>query len=380
MSEVTCSHLTKVYRKGNLTAVHDLSLTIPDGEFLALCGPSGCGKSTLIRMIAGLEEITEGEVCIGDRLVNDIPPKDRDIAMVSQEYALYPHMTVYRNLSFGLETRKLPPDDIDRMVHKAAKLLELEPLLARKPKTLSGGQLQRVALGRAIVRDPEVFLLDEPLSNLDQKFRNNMRLQIMRLHRTLKTTFIYVTHDQMEAMTMADRIAVMKDGILQQVDTPEQIYNDPANLFTASFFGSPQMNILEGVLNEKDGSFYLKCNGYPLVFPSSPDQLPVLRSYTGKKVLLGIRPEDIACLSDDEANLPQDGSVFRAKVTDTLLTGSDLYLTLETGGGNMKVRCDSDCPLTSGSVSAFLISPDHLHLFDPENELAICHSKTQAAL
>src|SRR5574344_1808122 len=255
MATLTFKGLNKIYENG-IQAVFDFTLDVKDKEFLVLVGPSGCGKSTTLRMVAGLEEITSGELYIDDVLMNDVPPKDRDIAMVFQSYALYPHMTVYKNMAFGLELRKTPKDEIDKRVREAAKILEIEHLLDRKPKALSGGQRQRVALGRAMVRNPAVFLLDEPLSNLDAKLRTSMRTEIIKLHKKLATTFIYVTHDQTEAMTMGDRIVVMKDGIIQQVDTPVNLYENPTNLFVATFLGSPQMNIIDGNLEEKDGTLH----------------------------------------------------------------------------------------------------------------------------
>ena len=242
MASISCQHIYKIYPGATAPSVTDFNLEIQDKEFIIFVGPSGCGKSTTLRMIAGLEEISKGEMYIGGRLINDVPPKDRDIAMVFQSYALYPHMTVYKNIAFGLELRKTPKDEIDKRVHEAAKILEIEHLLDRKPKALSGGQRQRVALGRAMVRNPAVFLLDEPLSNLDAKLRTSMRTEIIKLHKKLATTFIYVTHDQTEAMTMGDRIVVMKDGIIQQVDTPQNLYDMPCNMFVAGFIGSPQMN------------------------------------------------------------------------------------------------------------------------------------------
>ena len=255
MASISCQHIYKIYPGATAPSVTDFNLEIQDKEFIIFVGPSGCGKSTTLRMIAGLEEISKGEMYIGGRLINDVPPKDRDIAMVFQSYALYPHMTVYKNIAFGLELRKTPKDEIDRRVHEAAKILEIEHLLDRKPKALSGGQRQRVALGRAMVRNPAVFLLDEPLSNLDAKLRTSMRTEIIKLHKKLATTFIYVTHDQTEAMTMGDRIVVMKDGIIQQVDTPQNLYDMPCNMFVAGFIGSPQMNFLDGTIVKKGDQY-----------------------------------------------------------------------------------------------------------------------------
>lgn len=287
MASISFKHVEKTYDNG-VTVVPDLNLEIKDKEFVVLVGPSGCGKSTTLRMIAGLESVSKGELIIGDRVVNDVSPKDRNIAMVFQNYALYPHMTVRKNMAFALELSKVPQAEIDQKVNEAAKILGLEPYLDRKPRALSGGQRQRVALGRAMVRDPEVFLLDEPLSNLDAKLRTEMRSQIAALHKRLQTTFVYVTHDQTEAMTMGDRIVVMKDGFIQQVDTPQNLYNYPCNMFVAGFIGSPQMNFLN-VKVEKEG------DGVVLVFGSSriPMKHKELLAYVGKEVVMGIRPEDI---------------------------------------------------------------------------------------
>ena len=260
MASISLKGIYKIY-PGDVTAVSDFNLEIEDKEFIILVGPSGCGKSTTLRMIAGLEEISKGELYIGDRLVNDVPPKDRDIAMVFQNYALYPHMTVYKNMAFGLELRKTPKDEIDKRVREAARVLDIEHLLDRKPKALSGGQRQRVALGRAMVRNPAVFLLDEPLSNLDAKLRTSMRTEIIKLHQKLGTTFIYVTHDQTEAMTMGDRIVVMKDGLIQQVDTPQNLYDYPCNMFVGGFIGSPQMNFLDATLVKEGSNYYVDLGG-----------------------------------------------------------------------------------------------------------------------
>ncbi len=266
MASVSYKHVTK--RFGDVTAVSDLTIDVADKEFLVFVGPSGCGKSTSLRMLAGLEEIDEGEIFIGDRLVNDVPPKDRDIAMVFQSYALYPHMTVYDNMAFGLKLRKVPKQEIDRRVKEAAGILGIEHLLDRKPKQLSGGQRQRVAVGRAIVREPNVFLMDEPLSNLDAKLRVQARAEISKLHQRLGTTFIYVTHDQVEAMTMGTRIAVLRDGILQQVDTPQRLYDLPGNVFVAGFMGSPAMNFFDAVLVDEDGTMYADCKDFRVAIPS----------------------------------------------------------------------------------------------------------------
>ena len=295
MASISLKGIYKIY-PGDVTAVSDFNLEIEDKEFIILVGPSGCGKSTTLRMIAGLEEISKGELYIGDRLVNDVPPKDRDIAMVFQNYALYPHMTVYKNMAFGLELRKTPKDEIDKRVREAARVLDIEHLLDRKPKALSGGQRQRVALGRAMVRNPAVFLLDEPLSNLDAKLRTSMRTEIIKLHQKLGTTFIYVTHDQTEAMTMGDRIVVMKDGLIQQVDTPQNLYDYPCNMFVGGFIGSPQMNFLDATLVKEGSNYYVDLGGDKLLI--APEKVTsALDAYVGKAIKAGIRPEDI---KDDE--------------------------------------------------------------------------------
>src|SRR5687768_8211612 len=289
MAGVTLDHVSKIF--GEVRAVNDLTIQIHDKEFLVLVGPSGCGKSTGLRLIAGLEEITAGDIYIGDRRVNDVAPKDRDIAMVFQSYALYPHMTVYDNLAFGLKLRRTPKAEIDRRVKEAAEILGLQNLLARKPKQLSGGQRQRVALGRAIVREPQVFLMDEPLSNLDAKLRVQTRAELIKLHQRLQTTVIYVTHDQVEAMTMGSRIAVMRDGILQQLETPQTLYDKPANMFVAGFIGSPAMNFFDGKCTGTPDAMYIDGGTFKLRVP--PDKAEKLVRYIGKDIVFGIRPEDI---------------------------------------------------------------------------------------
>ena len=291
MASISLEHIKKVY-PGNVEVISDLNLEIRDKEFIILVGPSGCGKSTTLRMIAGLEEISGGKLRIGDRVVNDVAPKDRDIAMVFQSYALYPHMTVYKNMAFALTLRKVPKDEIDRKVHEAAKLLDIEHLLNRKPKALSGGQRQRVALGRAMVRNPAVFLLDEPLSNLDAKLRTQMRTEISKLHKKLGTTFVYVTHDQTEAMTMGDRIVVMKDGVMQQFDTPQNLYSSPCNLFVAGFIGSPQMNFIDAVVSREGDGYAVEFCGFRIPLPLGKTMNADMAPYVGKTVILGVRPED----------------------------------------------------------------------------------------
>jgi multiple sugar transport system ATP-binding protein len=293
MAEIVLDDVTKVYGTGP-PAVSDLNLDIADGEFIVLVGPSGCGKTTALRMVAGLEGITEGTIRIGDKVVNSVPPKERDIAMVFQNYALYPHMSVYDNMAFGLKLRKLPKDEIDRRVRQAASILGLDEFLERKPKALSGGQRQRVAMGRAIVREPKAFLMDEPLSNLDAKLRVQMRSEIARIQHELKVTTIYVTHDQIEAMTMGDRVAVIRKGLLQQVDTPQYLYDHPNNLFVAGFIGSPAMNMVEATLSSSDGGGTVEFGGVKLAVPPEVfAERPELRAYQGEPVIVGIRPEDM---------------------------------------------------------------------------------------
>src|SRR5690606_16492727 len=292
MASIVLRHVDKVYG-GGVKAVNDLNLEIKDGEFMVLVGPSGCGKSTALRMIAGLEEISNGEILIGDRVVNHLPPKDRDIAMVFQNYALYPHMTVEENLAFGLKLRKMPKAEIQKRVQEAAKMLGLEPYLKRKPAALSGGQRQRVAMGRAIVREPQAFLMDEPLSNLDAKLRVSMRASLNTLHERLGVTTVYVTHDQVEAMTLGDRVCVLRDGVLQQVDTPQNLFDNPVNLFVAGFMGSPSMNFVTAELTRGDGGAHVVFAGFKLPVPDSTfAEKPGLDQYLGRKLILGIRPSD----------------------------------------------------------------------------------------
>ncbi|MBR6670922.1 MAG: sn-glycerol-3-phosphate ABC transporter ATP-binding protein UgpC, partial [Ruminococcus sp.] len=341
--------LKGIYKKypGGVVAVSDVNLEIRDKEFIILVGPSGCGKSTTLRMIAGLEEISEGELYIGDRLVNDIAPKDRDIAMVFQNYALYPHMTVFENMAFGLKLRKVPKDEIERKVNEAAKILDLSHLLDRKPKAMSGGQRQRVALGRAIVRSPKVFLLDEPLSNLDAKLRAQMRTEISKLHKKLGTTFIYVTHDQTEAMTMGDRIVVMKDGFVQQIDTPQNLYENPVNKFVAGFLGSPQMNFIDSVLkyDQEYGQYIVEFGSsdtkfsvgrkFQIIVPESK-VTPELRNYVGKEITLGIRPESV---HDEEMYLSNATTgVIECAVEITEMMGAETYLYLNCEGIPLTAR------------------------------------------
>ena len=365
MASITFKHVEKTY-PGNVTVVPDLNLEIQDKEFVILVGPSGCGKSTTLRMIAGLEDISSGELYIGDRVVNDVAPKDRDIAMVFQNYALYPHMTVYKNIAFGLIQQKVPKDEIDRRVHEAAKVLDLEPYLNRKPKALSGGQRQRVALGRAMVRNPAVFLLDEPLSNLDAKLRTAMRAEISRLHKRLQTTFVYVTHDQTEAMTMGDRIVVMKNGIIQQNDTPQNLYDYPCNLFVAGFIGSPQMNFMDVVIEKKDDGYWARTGGGSIALSSEMDKA-ALAPYVGKTVVLGIRPEDIDAVPNGEAH-DLEGRIEIAE-----LMGAEINLHVDFQGVRLVVRAASTYAGREGDTAALVLDRSKIHLFDKETELAIAH-------
>ncbi|MDY6878518.1 MAG: ABC transporter ATP-binding protein [Chloroflexota bacterium] len=365
MSSVTYSHVYK--RFGDVVAVNDLDIQIADKEFLVFVGPSGCGKTTSLRLLAGLEEISEGTIHIGDRLINDVPPKDRDIAMVFQSYALYPHMSVYDNMAFGLKLRKTPKQEIDGRVHEAAKMLGIEPLLDRKPKQLSGGQRQRVALGRAIVREPHVFLMDEPLSNLDAKLRVQTRSEISKLHQRLETTFIYVTHDQVEAMTMGTRIAVMKDGILQQIDSPQMLYDIPSNMFVAGFIGSPAMNFFDAQLAERDGKVILDCKDFILNVPESKAAL--YRQHLGKEVIFGIRPEDV---HDPEFAPPGiQESLVEAKVDVTELMGHEVIVYLVTDKTQFLGRFDPRTGVRVGNVINAAFNMDSMQIFDKQTELAI---------
>ncbi|MBM7615649.1 ABC transporter ATP-binding protein [Alkaliphilus hydrothermalis] len=367
MASLTLKNIYKIY-SGNVTAVKDFNLGIKDKEFLVLVGPSGCGKSTTLRMIAGLEEISKGELYIDDRLVNDIAPKDRDIAMVFQNYALYPHMSVYDNMAFGLKLKKMPKDEINRRVLEAAKILNIEEYLDRKPKALSGGQRQRVALGRAIVREPKVFLMDEPLSNLDAKLRVQMRTELSKLHQKLQTTFVYVTHDQTEAMTMGDRIVVMKDGVVQQVDTPLNLYNHPTNVFVAGFIGSPQMNFIEGKIEIKEdqASFVFGYNSAALSKEKS--KLLKDKGYNNKEVILGIRPEDI----HEEAVLDKcPDSTLEGVVEVTELMGSEIYLYLKIAGESVTARIGANATLKPNSKMKLVFNPDKIHIFNKEDEMAV---------
>ena len=371
MASLSLRHIYKKY-PGGVTAVSDFNLEIKDKEFLVLVGPSGCGKSTTLRMIAGLEEISEGELFIGDRLVNDVAPKDRKIAMVFQNYALYPHMSVYENMAFGLKLSKVPKEQIKKRVEDAARILDITHLLDRKPKALSGGQKQRVALGRAIVRDPQVFLLDEPLSNLDAKLRAAMRTELTKLHHRVGTTFIYVTHDQVEAMTMATRIVVMKDGLIQQVDSPQKLYEKPVNIFVAGFIGTPQMNFLNGVLEKEGDDLYFIYEGNKLKMPADKAKDPALADYIGKEVVGGLRPE---CIHDDEINIANcEGAVIETYVDVTELMGAEIYLYLNVGEeGKLIARVSSRSSTRAGDTIKVGFDMSRMHIFDKDTERCVQH-------
>ena len=369
MAGLSLRQIGKIYQ-GGVIGAKDINLEIADKEFLILVGPSGCGKSTTLRMIAGLEDISEGELYIGDKLVNDIHPKDRDIAMVFQNYALYPHMTVYENMAFGLKLRKMPKDEINKKVHEAAKILDIEHLLDRKPKALSGGQRQRVALGRAIVREPKVFLMDEPLSNLDAKLRVQMRAEIGKLHKRLGTTVIYVTHDQTEAMTMGSRIAVMKDGYLQQCATPTELYDEPVNVFVAGFIGSPQMNFLNVTLEKAEDGAILKGEGFEVKLPAGK-VTEAMDPYYGKEVIMGIRPENIY---EDEAHISaMPEAVVDAEVDLTEMMGAETYLYLKIAGIAAISRVNRRTTAKADDKIKVVIDVNKVHLFDKETERAIIH-------
>ncbi|MCM3610044.1 sn-glycerol-3-phosphate ABC transporter ATP-binding protein UgpC [Planococcus sp. MERTA32b] len=372
MAEIKINNLGKRYDKGAL-AVTDFNLHIKDEEFIVFVGPSGCGKSTTLRMIAGLEEITEGEFFIDGKRMNDVEPKERDIAMVFQNYALYPHMTVYENMAFGLKLRKFKKSEIKQRVEEAAKILGLEDYLNRKPKALSGGQRQRVALGRAIVRDAKVFLMDEPLSNLDAKLRVQMRAEIAKLHQRLKTTTIYVTHDQTEAMTMATRIVILKDGVIQQVGTPKEVYDFPANRFVGGFIGSPAMNFFEGKIS--NGNFLVDDKSVAIP-PETADLLKDL-GYDGKPIALGIRPEHIHVNNEDLSGVP--ASEFEAEITVSELTGAETILYAVYANQEFIARVDADTPIEAGHTATLAFDMSHVHFFDIETGERLKAAELQAA-
>ncbi len=364
MAGVTYDHVTKKF--GEMVAVDDLNIKVDDKEFLVLVGPSGCGKTTALRCLAGLEEITAGKIMIGDRVVNDVAPKDRDIAMVFQSYALYPHLSVFDNMAFGLKLRKVPRDEIKRRVEKAAGTLGITDLLNRKPRQLSGGQRQRVAVGRAIVREPKVFLFDEPLSNLDAKLRVQMRAEISKIHQQLQTTFIYVTHDQMEAMTMATRIAVINRGKLQQLDTPQNLYNFPTNLFVAGFIGSPAMNFFPAKIR-KNGKLVIDAGEFSVDVPAK--KAKALEGCVGKDVVFGIRPENIHDAELVPSNI--QAAKVTAKVDVTELMGNEILLYLLTGKNTFVARVDPRSKARVGEQMPVVFDMDKLHIFDAETEQAI---------
>jgi multiple sugar transport system ATP-binding protein len=366
MADVVLKNVYKEYEKG-VRAVSDFSLEIADKEFVVLVGPSGCGKSTTLRMIAGLEDITGGSVYIDGRMVNDVEPKNRDIAMVFQNYALYPHMSVYENIALSLVIRKYPKSEIKRRVEEVAKTLDIFPYLKKKPRVLSGGQRQRVALGRAIVREPKVFLLDEPLSNLDAKLRTQMRTEIIKLHQRLGTTFIYVTHDQTEAMTMATKIVVMKDGFIQQADTPHGLYAAPKNVFVAGFIGTPQMNFIPAVVKEESGAYSVAFAG--LEFGLAGVDGNALREYAGKEVILGVRPEHIH-MDPHHVNRLK-AYTFTAKIEVAELMGAETYLDFTLGENNIVARVPSDANLQAGREITLAIDMNKVHLFDRDTEKRI---------
>lgn len=366
MAEVRFENVTK--RFGNVIAVNSLNLEIPDKEFLVLVGPSGCGKSTVLRLLSGLEEPTEGNIYIGGQLVNNVPPKDRNVAMVFQSYALYPHMSVYDNMAFGLSLRKVPKADIDRRVREAAHILGIEDLMKRKPRQLSGGQRQRVALGRAIVREPAAFLLDEPLSNLDAKLRVQTRAELNKLHQRLGATFIYVTHDQIEAMTMANRIAVLDKGVLQQVGTPEELYDKPANIFVAGFIGSPAMNFFQVTIVQSQEGLYLDAGDFRL--PAPPEKASMLARHSGQKVSLGIRPEDIHTKEYLPAGI-STSAVVQARVDVTELMGNELFIYAISNGHQFLARVDPRMRARPGQDIELVFNMTNLHIFDSETERVI---------
>jgi len=369
MASVTYDHVSKKF--GDFTALNDLNINVEDKEFLVLVGPSGCGKTTALRCLAGLEEVSEGRVMIADKVVNDVAPKDRDIAMVFQSYALYPHMTVFDNMAFGLKLRKVPKNDIKRRVEESAQMLGIESLLKRKPRELSGGQRQRVAVGRAIVREPKVFLFDEPLSNLHAKLRVQTRAQISKLHKQLQTTFIYVTHDQTEAMTMATRIAVMSKGILQQLDTPQNLYDKPGNLFVAGFIGSPAMNFFPGRIRRDNGNLLIDIGATALKIPDY--RCEKYQRFEGREVIFGIRPEDI----HNPAFVPSGihAEPVPTKVDVTELMGNEIFLYLVTGKDNYVARVDPRTRFSMGDEVQVMFNMDNFHIFDPasdpENPVAV---------
>ena len=370
MSSLSCKNICKRYPNG-FEAVKDFNLEVEDKEFIIFVGPSGCGKSTTLRMIAGLEEISSGELYIDGKLENDVEPKDRDIAMVFQNYALYPHMTVYQNMAFGLKMRKVPKDVIDQKVREAAKILDLEKLLDRKPKALSGGQRQRVAMGRAIVRNPKVFLMDEPLSNLDAKLRVQMRIEIQKLHQRLQATIIYVTHDQTEAMTLGTRIVVLKDGVIQQVDTPQNLYDKPNNVFVAGFIGSPQMNLLDAKVVQSGSDVVLMFGSNSIKLPEAKAKTLVDAGYVDKTVIMGIRPED---LYDTEMFISTSpDSVIDVDIKVYELLGAEVFLYFDIDNVSCTARVNPRTTARPGDTIKLALDMSKLHIFDKETEQVVLH-------
>ena len=365
MASVTLDHVSKQF--GEVVAVSDMTIAVEDKEFLVLVGPSGCGKSTTLRLIAGLEELTAGNIYIGERLVNDVAPKDRDIAMVFQSYALYPHMSVYDNLAFGLRLRKTPRKEIDRRVHETAEVLGIAVLLSRKPKQLSGGQRQRVALGRAIVREPQVFLMDEPLSNLDAKLRVATRAELIKLHQRLQTTVIYVTHDQVEAMTMGSRIAVLQDGVLQQLEAPQTLYDEPHNMFVAGFIGSPAMNFFDAKVTGTADSMFIDGGSFKLRVPS--DKVEALVKFIGQDIVFGVRPEDVAERATLQSPPPDTSLTVKVDVVEPM--GSEQYVYLLTGESQFIARMDARSPIKAGQDLDVTLSMEHMHAFDRQTQMAV---------
>ena len=367
MASLSLRHIYKKY-PGGVTAVSDFCLEIKDTEFIIFVGPSGCGKSTTLRMIAGLEEISKGELYIDGKLVNDVEPKDRDIAMVFQSYALYPHMSIYDNMAFGLKLRKMPKAEIDKRVREAARILDIEHLLDRKPKLLSGGQRQRVAMGRAIVREPKVFLMDEPLSNLDAKLRVQMRLEISKLHQRLQSTIIYVTHDQTEAMTLGTRIVVMKDGVIQQVDSPQNLYDYPDNLFVAGFIGSPQMNFIDATVVKEGGELFLEYGDHHRVI-LTPERATKLADYVGREVTFGIRPEDVFASEKYEA--AHEHNTVEASVRVFEMLGAEVFLYLTVDGFDVTCREHPSTKAKPGDSMSISFDVNKIHVFDKETQMTI---------
>ena len=371
MAELSLEHVGKKYPNG-YEGVKDFNLEIADKEFIIFVGPSGCGKSTTLRMIAGLEDITSGTLKIDGRVVNDVEPKDRDIAMVFQNYALYPHMTVFDNMAFPMKLRKASPDEIDRTVRETARILDLDKLLDRKPSALSGGQRQRVAMGRAICRNPKVYLMDEPLSNLDAKLRVQMRAEISKLHQRLGATIIYVTHDQTEAMTLGTRIVVMKDGVMQQVDSPAKLYSEPCNLFVAGFIGSPQMNFIDASVGEAAGKVTLSFGSNTITLPEAKGKVLKDKGYVGKAVTMGIRPEDVVDSNEHPADRALSEQID-ATVTVYELLGSEAMIYADVDGGSISSHVSSTNPARVGSRIKVAFDLDKVHVFDKQSELAIVH-------